>query len=179
MNYREEIERLLQPLPQQFVVRYALAIAWDVYPLVKDEDRAVIKACLDAVEAWLKGKATAKEVEAAGDKAWAAYHAASATSYAASHAASLAASYASSAAFYAASAASTASHAASLAASHAAYYASHAASAASAASHASSTSYASHAASQSCEEGIKKYHSLLIEMIRDLSETEKILWGLE
>ena len=162
MNYEEEIERLLRPLPQKFVVRYALAVAWDVYHLARDEDKAVIKACLDMVEAWLKGKATAKEVAVARDKAWAVSYTTVSTSYA------------SSAAFYAASAASTASHASCAApftASYATYVASHAA------SHASFYA-ASHATSQSYEEGMKKYHSLLLEMIRDLSETEKILWGI-
>ena len=150
MNYEKEIERLLQPLSRQFCVRYALAVAKDVYPLIRDEDRDVVKACLDTVESWLKGKATAREVKAARDEAWAAFHAA----YAASHAAA------------------TASLAASVAsaASHTAYIASRAASAASYA--------ASYAASQPYKKGMEKYYSLLIEMIRDLSETEKILWGI-
>ena len=159
MNYREEIERLLRPLPHKFIVRHALAVAKDVYPLARDEDKAIVKACLDTIELWLKGESTAGEVEAAGDKA-----------YAASYAAASAASYASHAT-YAAYAAYAASHASRAA--HTAAYAAHATS--SAASHASR---ASHAASQSYEEEMKKYHSLLIEMIRDVSETERIIWGL-
>ena len=162
MNYQVEIEKLLQPLPRHFAVRYALVVAKDVYPLVREEDKEIVKFCLDTIELWLNGKATAKEVKAAGDNAYAAYAA-----FFASHAACVAfhAAYATFHAAYAAYAAYTVSHA-----SHAAHAASRAASRA---------AYATfHAASRPYEKRVKKYHSLLIEMMKDLSETEKLLWGI-
>ena len=98
----DEIKSLLLKLPHKLQVSFALYCAKDVYPLVREEDRVVVKACINTVELWLKGKATAEECVAVTNIAYTAHAAAYAinTAYTASYA-----TYAAYAAYYSAYAA--------------------------------------------------------------------------
>ena len=67
----DEIKSLLPKLPHKMQVSFALYCAKDVFHLVRDKDRTVVKDCLDTVELWLKSKATAEECNATADATFA------------------------------------------------------------------------------------------------------------
>jgi hypothetical protein len=64
MTPDQEIKNLLPKLPHKLQVCFALYCAKDVSSLVKDEHKEIVKACIDTVELWLRGKATAEECRA-------------------------------------------------------------------------------------------------------------------
>ena len=153
MSPYDEIKSLLPKLPHKLQVSFALYCAKDVYPLVREEDRAVVKACINTVELWLKDKATAKECVTAS---YAIYthitHAANASSYAARSA-------------YAAYTASTAD---------AIYYADYAANAAANAANVK----AGGNGTTFYNKAMEKYLNHLNEMIKDLTPIEKVLFNI-
>ena len=71
MNYQEEIENLLPKLPHRLQVSFALYCAQDVYHLVRDKNKEMIKKTLDIAEAWLRGEASAEECRAAANAIYA------------------------------------------------------------------------------------------------------------
>ena len=146
----DEIRSLLLKLPHKLQVSFALYCAKDVYPLVRDKDRTVVKDCLDTVELWLRGKATAEECKAAAEEYKAAVPAAY-TAYAAAYTAYAAAYY-------------TASADATYAAAHIAHYA------ANAKAGGNGTTFYNKA--------MKKYLNHLNEMIKDLTPIERTLFNV-
>ena len=152
----DEIKSLLPKLPHKMQVSFALYCAKDVFHLVKEEDRATVKACIDTVELWLKGKATVKECEAA---AYAAANAINNVAYNAS-AAYYSAYYS---AYYTAYAAADATYAAA----HIAHYAAYAANAKAGGN--GTTFY---------NKAMEKYLNHLNEMIKDLTSIERILFNI-
>ena len=155
-NPYDEIRSLLPKLPHKMQVSFALYCAKDVYPLVREEDRTVVKDCLDIVELWLKGKATAKECKAVAD-----------TTYNIAYTV-----YTARAVINAANAANVvyAANAAANAAAYAAYYSAYAYAAAHSASNAVSTA--------NYDKAMEKYLKHLNEMIKDLTSIEKILFNM-
>jgi hypothetical protein len=155
MNYLNEIQELLKPLPHRLQVRFALDCALDVKHLMTPE---AIQA-LDVAEKWLKGEATQYEVEAATTAARAAYYAA------AYHAAR--ADYAARAAYHAAATAARADYRAAYYSARAAYGASYAA------------AYAAANAGNNKDKKIKEYYENLKGMILNMSELEKLVYNTE
>ena len=157
MPYKQ-IKSLLPKLPYKLQVSFALYCAKDVFHLVRDKDKDRVKTCIDTVELWLKGKATAKECQAAADASYA-------SAYAADHAIHYTAHSAANAIYYTANAINTA-YTASYAA-YAAYYSAYAA-----AKVAANTIIDS-------DKAAEKYLAHLNKMIKDLTPIEKVLFNME
>ena len=149
MTALKEIESLCNKLPKDIYVYFAIYCAEDCFYLVKAEDKAVIRHCIDTTKAYMKGQAAKTELD-------------NATST----------SYASSAANAAANAAyASAAYASSASASSAAYAASSAA--------AYSASSAASAVASKKETKLKEYLEVLKTMIKYLSPLEKLLYDLD
>src|SRR6202453_5091409 len=114
MTALKEIESLCNKLPKDIYVYFAIYCAEDCFYLVKAEDKAVIRHCIDTTKAYMKGQAAKTELDNATSTSYA-----SSAANAAANAAYASAAYASSAsassAAYAASAANAAIPAASAA----------------------------------------------------------------
>jgi hypothetical protein len=149
----DKIQYLLPSLPRYIQVGFALYCAEDAFEYVREEDKSVIRTCLDTTQRWLQGKASDKEVR---DAAVNAAHAADAADYAAAADAAYAADAAADAAACAADAVNAADAA----------YAAYAA-------------YAAVNAANTHDEKMEKYLYKLEEMISMLSPVEKILWNLK
>jgi hypothetical protein len=177
MSVESQINNLLQNLPRRLQVEFAVFCANDVKHLMNQESITV----LELTEKWLKDDQSVTR-----DEFIAALHAATssvtsaacaATSYVTSAADAAAASADARAAAAAAAHAAAADAAAHAAAAHAAYFAS-------SAYHYDSYSayyYASYSAAglQNKDYKLKFYHSHLISMIKNLTEVERIMWGIE
>jgi hypothetical protein len=151
MTIQQEIENLLKPLPHRMKIIFAVYCCNDVKKLIPEK----ALPALELTEKWLIDPNSVSSLElqdAANAAAYAAY----------------------AAAYYSANAANAAS-----AAYRAAYYASYyAANAASAASTAYRFANAAAAYAAGRKNKLNEYKNYLISMINDLSELERVLWGL-
>jgi type IV secretory pathway VirB6-like protein len=166
MTIQQKIENLLKPLPHRMKIIFAVYCCNDVKKLIPEK----ALPALELTEKWLidPNSVSSSQLQDAANAASAASAAYRAAYYASS--AADAAAYRAANAASAASAAYRAANAASAAADAAAYYAANAASAASTAANA-------YAAGR--KKKLNEYKNYLISMINDLSELERVLWGLE
>ena len=61
MNYREELENLLNKLLHRIQVEFALYCAKDVFHLISEKDKAYAQNCIETVEGYLKGEKTKED----------------------------------------------------------------------------------------------------------------------
>jgi hypothetical protein len=162
MTIQQKIENLLKPLPHRMKIIFAVYCCRDVKKLIPEK----ALPALELTEKWLidPNSVSSSQLQ----------DAANAAAYAAADAAYRFANDAANAAYAAADAAAAAYRAAyyaSSAADAASYYAANAASAASTAYYAANTA--------GRKKKLNEYKNYLISMINDLSELERVLWGLE
>ena len=158
---QQELAQKLSKLPHKLQVRFALACARDIQHLVRTEDKEAIAKCLNTVELWLIDKASKQDVLNASSSASIA--SAYSSAYSSASASSSAASYVS---YAAASSYATASASAAHATASSAYYA------AAASSTAASSANASN-------KDLDYYHRILVDMINNFTEIERIMYGIE